>query len=111
MTTPPSRIAGFDPYKYRGAHGQSIEIATEYYDCFATSAGSYKTVTPENSSSCANAAQHYGKIVNGVDRMLLIGAERSPANNAITRLELEARKVGATGAFSTDSVLFGKWRD
>jgi hypothetical protein len=24
------KIAGFDPYGYRGAHGQSIEMATQY---------------------------------------------------------------------------------
>ena len=105
------RIAGFDPYGYRGAHGQSIEMAIEYYACFAKGAGFYKTVTLENSSSCADAAQYYGKVVNGVDRMLLIGADRFPANNAITRLEPEAQKPASTGAFYTDAILFGKWRD
>jgi hypothetical protein len=28
------RIAGFDPYAYRGAHNQSIEMATQYYACY-----------------------------------------------------------------------------
>jgi hypothetical protein len=105
------RIAGFDPYGYRGAYGQSIEMAIEYYACFAKGAGFYKTVTPENSSSCADAAQYYGKVVNGVDRMLLIGADRFPADNDITRLEPEAQKAASTGAFYTDAILFGKWRD
>lgn len=105
------QIAGFDPYGYRGAHGQSIEMAMECYACFAKSAGFYKTVTRENSGSCPNAAQYYGKLVNGVDRMLLIGAARFPANKAITGLEPEAQKAATTGAFSNDAILFGKWRD
>jgi hypothetical protein len=29
------RIAGFDPYGCRGAHKQSIEIAKQYYACYA----------------------------------------------------------------------------
>ena len=69
------QIAGFDPYGYRGAHGQSIEMAVQYYACFAKGAGFYKTVTRANSASCPDAAQYYGRLVNGVDRMLLIGGE------------------------------------
>jgi hypothetical protein len=105
------RIAGFDPYGYRGAHHQSIEMATEYYACYAKGAGFYKTVTAENSHSCPNAAQYYGRLVNGVDRMLLIGAERFSGNAAITGLEADAQRAASTGAFSTDAILFGKWRD
>jgi len=104
-------IAGFDPYDYRGAHGQSIEMAVEYYACFAKGAGFYKTVTRENSRSCPNATQYYGRLVNGVDRMLLIGAGRFPGNKAITGLEAEAQKTATSGAFSNDAILFGKWRD
>jgi hypothetical protein len=106
-----TRIAGFDPYDHRGAHHQSIEIAMEYYGCYAKGAGFYKTVTAKNSGSCPNAAQYYGKLVNGVDRMLLIGAERFSANAAITGLEAGAQETASTGAFSTDAILFGKWRD
>jgi hypothetical protein len=105
------RIAGFDPYNYRGEHHQSIEMAMEYYACYARGAGFYKTVTAENSGSCPNAAQYYGRLVNGVDRMLLIGAERFSGNAAITRLEAGAQATASTGAFSTDVILFGKWRD
>jgi len=105
------QIAGFDPYAYRGQHQQSIEMATEYYACYAKGAGFYKTVTAENSRSCANAAQYYGRLVNGVDRMLLIGAERFPGNASITGLEAGAQEAASTGAFSTDAILFGKWRD
>lgn len=49
------RIAGYDPYGYRGRHGQSLETAIDYYACFAKGAGFNKTVTAENSSSCPNA--------------------------------------------------------
>src|SRR5580692_5857702 len=105
------QIAGFDPYRYRGAHGQSIEMAVQYYACFAKGAGLYKTVTQENSGSCLNAAQYYGRLVNGVDRMLLIGAERFSGNKTIAGLESDAQKAASGGAFSTDAILFGKWRD
>jgi hypothetical protein len=105
------RIAGFDPYAYRGEHHQSIEMAMEYYACYAKGAGFYKTVTAENSGSCPNAAQYYGRLVNGADRMLLIGAERFSGNKAITGLEADAQETASTGAFSTDAILFGKWRD
>jgi hypothetical protein len=104
-------IAGFDSYGYRGAHHQSIEMAMEYYARYAKGAGFYKTVTAENSRSCPNAAQYYGRLVNGVDRMLLIGAERFSGNTAITGLEADAQQLASTGAFSTDAILFGKWRD
>jgi hypothetical protein len=104
-------IAGFDPYGYRGAHGQSIEMAVEYYGCLAKGAGFYQTVRRENSGSCPNAVQYYGRLVNGVDRMLLIGAERFPANKTITGLEADAQKPASSGAFSTDAILFGKWRN
>ena len=86
-------------------------MATEYYACYAKGAGFYKTVTAENSASCQNAAQYYGKMISGVDRMLLIGAERFSGNAAITGLEAAARQTASTGAFSTDAILFGKWRD
>jgi hypothetical protein len=105
------RIAGFDPYNYSGEHHQSIEIAMEYYACYAKGAGFDKTVTAENSGSCPNAAQYYGRVVSGVDRMLLIGAERFSGNAAITGLEAGAQQTASTGAFSTDAILFGKWRD
>jgi hypothetical protein len=105
------RIAGFDPYNYTGRHHQSLEIAMQYYACYAKGAGFYKTVTAENSGSCPNAAQYYGRTVNGVDRMLLIGAERFSGNAAITGLEVGAQETASTGAFSIDAILFGKWCD
>ena len=105
------QIADFDPYGYREAHGQSIEMAVVYYACFAKGAGFSKTVTRENSGSCPNAAQYYGRLVNGVDRVLLIGADRFPADKPITGLEADAQESTSSGAFSTDAILFGKWRE
>ena len=78
------RAVGLDPYGYRGLHKQSLEMAMQYYSCFAQGAGFYKIVTVENSHSCPNAAQYYGKLVNGVDRMVLVGAYRFPENVKIT---------------------------
>jgi hypothetical protein len=105
------RNAGFDPYNYKGRHHQSIEMAMQYYACYAKGAGFDKTVTAENSGSCPNAAQYYGRSVDGVERMLLIGAERFSGNAAITGLEVSARELASSGAFSSDAILFGKWRD
>jgi hypothetical protein len=84
-------------------------MAVEYYACFAKGAGFDKTVTRENSGTCPNAAQYYGRLVNGVDRMLLIGAERFSGNRVITGLEAVAQKPASSRAFSTDAILFGKW--
>jgi len=33
------RVAGFDSYGYRGLHKQSLEMAMQYYSCFAQGAG------------------------------------------------------------------------
>ena len=103
--------AGFDAYGYRGAHKQSIEMATAYYACYAKGAGFFEQVTPENSASCPDAEQYYGKIVNGVERMIVIGALRFPDDRAIISVEAAAKKAASSGVFSLDSILFGRWRD
>jgi hypothetical protein len=105
------RLAGFEPYLYRGAHQQSIEMAMQYYACYAKGAGFNKVVTPENSRACPNAAQYYGKVVTSVDRMVLVGAYRFPQNASITGLEAHARSLALSGAFAADAILFGKWTD
>jgi len=105
------RIAGFDSYGYHGFHRQSIEMATEYYACLAKGAGFGRVVTAENSASCPDAAQYYGKIVNGEDRMMIIGALRYSNNKAITSVEAAAKVAASPGIFSLDAVLFGRWRD
>jgi hypothetical protein len=107
------RIAGFDAYGYRGIHQQSIEVAIGYYACFGKAAGFGKLVSAANSRSCPNAPQYYGKIVNDVDRMAQLGAYRFPSDAAITSVEAAAKKSTseAVTTFSTDAILFGKWRD
>jgi hypothetical protein len=64
-----------------------------------------------NSNSCPDAKQYYGKVVNGIDRLLTIGALRFPQNQSITSLEAEAKAASSSGPFSLDAILFGKWRD
>jgi hypothetical protein len=105
------RIAGFDPYGYRGAHKQSIEMAMQYYACYAKGAGFYKIATAENSSSCPNAAQYFGQLVTDEERILLMGAYRFPKNNAVTEVEMSEKAIAYRALFSNDAVLFGKWRD
>jgi hypothetical protein len=83
-------------------------MAVEYCACFAKGAGFDKTVTRENSGLVRTP---HTTAVNGVDRMLLIGAERFSGNRVITGLEAVAQKPASSGAFSTDAILFGKWRD
>jgi hypothetical protein len=105
------RVAGFDPYAYRGAHGQSIEMATRYYACYAKGAGFGNTVTADNAVACPDFPQYVGKIVNGVDRMVMIGAYRFPDDAAITEVESSAKTAASSGASSLDTILFGRWRD
>jgi hypothetical protein len=106
-------IAGYDPYAYRGVHLQSIETALRYYACFAKGAGFGKIVSAANSQSCPNAPQYYGKIVNDVDRMEQIGAYRFPNDMMIAAVEAAAKKSTSdvVTTFSTDAILFGKWRN
>ena len=105
------RIAGFDPYSYRGNHKQSIEMALQYYSCYGQTPGFYKTVSRENARTCPNYEQYYGKVVNGVDANEVFGAYRFPTDAAITALEEAAKEKASTGAFSLDAILFGKWRE
>jgi hypothetical protein len=105
------RIAGFDPYGFRGMHGQSIEIALQYYACYGKTPGFYKTVSRENARACPNYEQYYGKAVNGVDPNIVFGAYRFPDNPAITAVEGTAKETASSGAFALDAILFGRWRD
>ena len=105
------RIAGYDPYAYRGRHHQSIETALQYYACYAKTPGFYKKVDQTNAAACPNHEQYVNKIVNGVDPNIVFGAYRYPDNAAVTAVEAEAKRVSATGAFAFDATFFGKWRD
>jgi hypothetical protein len=105
------RLAGFDPYAYRGNRKQSIEMALQYYACYGKTPGFYQTVTRDNARACSNYEQYYGKVVNGVDANVVVGAFRFPQNPAIVAVESAAKEVTATGVFAHDAILFGKWRD
>jgi hypothetical protein len=105
------RIAGFDPYGYRGAHNQSIEMATQYYACYGKYVGFYKTVTADNARACSNYQQYVGKIVNDVDSPVLIGAYRFPKNDSITGVEAAARVAWSSTTHSLDAIRFGRWRE
>jgi hypothetical protein len=105
------RIAGFDPYGYRGAHGQSIEMAVGYYACLAKNVGFYNTVTVQRARSCPDYQEYVGRVVNAVDARIVIGAYRFPHDAAITELDDAAKKAVSSGPFPPDVILFGKWRD
>jgi hypothetical protein len=105
------RIAGLNAYAYRGAHGQSLEMATRYYGCFAKYAGFKKVITAENSTNCPDATQYLGVIVNGVEENVLIGAYRFPNDDALVALDAPAKASLTSSAFLLEPILFGKWRD
>jgi len=45
---------------------------------------------PREFARVPNAAQYYGKVVNGVDGIVLVGAYLFPQNTSITGLEADA---------------------
>jgi hypothetical protein len=104
------RIAGIDAYAYRGTHQQSIEMATQYYACYAQHVGFYNIVTPDAARACPDYQQYVGKVVNDVESAILIGAYRFPGNVAITALDAGA-KVQAARRDVLDSIRFGRWRN
>jgi hypothetical protein len=101
--------AGVDAYGYRGSHGQSIEMATQYYACYGKYAGFQKTVTADNARACSDYQQYTGQIVSGLGINIVMGAYRFPGNSVIT--ELEAAAKVAAGADLVDAIRFGRWRD
>jgi len=105
------KIAGLNAYAYRGTHNQSLEIATDYYACFAKYAGFAKFITAENSRKCPDAQQYYGVIVNGVGENVVIGAYRFPNDDDLIALDASAKAELAISVFSLEPILFGKWRD
>ncbi len=96
------RLAGIDSFAYHGAHRQSIEMAIDYYACFAREAGFYKIVTPANAGACPNVAQYDGKLVNDVDRGIIYGAYRFPGDE-ISRLDAAAKL--ASQPFPVDPIM------
>ena len=111
MTAELMKIAGLNAYAYRGTHNQSLEMATDYYACFAKYAGFAKFITEVNSRMCPDAQQYYGVIVNGVGENVLIGAYRFPNDDELISLDAPAKAELAISVFSLEPILFGKWRD
>ena len=101
--------AGFDPYGYRGRHGQSLELATAYYACYARHVGFGKRVSADNARECADYQQYIGQDVNEVEKNVLLGARNFPQDAAITAVEAAARE--RPDGQSLDPILFGRWRD
>jgi hypothetical protein len=99
--------AGFDLFAYQGRHGQSLQVATDYYACLAKSAGFGKPVTAANAQACPNAAQYIGQNVNDVEKDLLMGASRFPHDAVLDGLvpDAEARPDGR----ALDAIVFGHW--
>jgi hypothetical protein len=103
--------AGFDGYSYRGAHGQSIELATDYYAQYGASAGFYGTVTLQNSAAIPDDEQYAGKVVNGLEINVLIGCRAFPDDATLSRLESAARSTFLARPGPPDAVVFGKWQN
>jgi hypothetical protein len=101
--------AGYDPYGYRGLHDESLEASTELFACYGRSAGFSREVNASNATICPNFLQYDGKIVNGVERNILIGAYRFPENSAIN--DLNERAKSECAKMPVDPLLFGRWRD
>jgi hypothetical protein len=85
------KTTGLNAYAYRGARGQSLEMATRYDGCLANHAGLAKVITAENSGSCVDATQYLGAIVNGVELNVLIGAYRFPEDDDLIALDAPAQ--------------------
>ena len=102
--------AGIDAYDYRGAHKQSIEMATQYYACYGKCVGFEKTVTADNARACPDYQQYMGQIVNGLETDIVMGGYRFPENAPITSLEASAKEHLAHGQ-AIDAIRFGRWRD
>ena len=109
MTAEVLRLAGYEPFAYRGTHRQTIEMATQYYACYAKAVGFDKTVTADAAKSCPDYEQYVGKVVIDVQTNAVMGAYRFPSNRAI--VEVESAAKAAILHEGLDSVRFGRWRD
>jgi hypothetical protein len=101
--------AGIDFLRYRGSHGQSLEMAAEYYACYAKNVGFKNTVTADNARACPDYQQYVGQIVNGVETAMVMSAYHFPGNAALTEVEAAAKKTA--GENLLDPLRFGRWRD
>jgi hypothetical protein len=109
MTAEVLRLAGYEPFAYRGTHRQTLEMATQYYACYAKAVGFDETITADAAKACPDHEQYVGKVVNDVETNVVMGAYRFPSNRAI--VEVEAAAKAASLHDGLDSVRFGRWRD
>jgi len=89
-------------------HEQSIEMAAQYYACYAQAVGFKNTATTENAKSCPDFQQYVGKIVNDVESVIVIGAYRFSSNSSLTMLD-QAAKAEITREDALDTIRFGRW--
>jgi hypothetical protein len=97
--------AGLDAYGYRGSHQESIELATDFYACYAKHAGFNKIITEESCGTCPDFPQYMGKETTG-EPNFVEGAYRFPDNQMITSVESAAKL-----SRPMDALRFGRWRD
>jgi hypothetical protein len=101
--------AGFDAFRYRGVHGQTIQLAVDYYAWYGKYVGFKKTVTAENARACPDYQEYIGQIVNGLETVMVMAAYHFPQDPVVTEPEAPA-KAGA-GPNLIDPIRFGRWRD
>jgi len=101
--------AGFDAFGYQGEHGQTIQLAADYYACFGKTPGFKKLVTAENARACPDYQEYVGQIVNGLETAVVMAAYNFPHDPLLTELDASA-KAGA-GVNLIDPIRFGRWRD
>jgi len=104
------KSAGFDAYGYRGFRQQSLEMATLYYGGYAKQVGFYKTVTADYCRDYPDCQQYIGKVVNGVEGVIVMGAYRFPTDTALAELA-EGAKAQITHTNRLDTIVFGRWKN
>jgi len=105
------RIAGYNRYGYRSPCEHSTEMAISYL--LREGRGFFEDRHSRQLALVSQRPAALRKLVNDVDRMVQIGAYRFPNNAALTTVEATAKKSTSqtVTTFSTDAILFGKWRD
>jgi hypothetical protein len=101
--------AGFEAFGYRGARGQTIQLAADYYSCYGKYVGFKKTVIEENARSCPDYQEYIGQIVNGLETADVMAAYHFPNDPVLNELDAAA-KAGA-GVNLIDPIRFGQWRE
>ena len=101
------RNSGYDAFHYRGRHGQSIQMGTDYYACYARNAGFNKVVNAANAHACPNGEEYIGQDVNSVDGNVLFGSEAYPQDSLLHSLLPAAEAQTPDGEVL--GLTFGHW--